>query len=123
LLSVTFTGQLLGAINGRTPQFSADTGLSFIVNYTSDFLTFNDDLQKDFSLTFSSWTNTGNGNGLAIAQSNHFFSALASGTGTFDASVTPVPEPATWLLGAVGLAAMAMVGWRKQLQPCPVVQG
>lgn len=122
LLTVTFTGQLLGAINGRTPQFSGDTGLGYTVQYSSDFLTFNDNVEKDFSLTFSSWANAGNGNGLAV-DTKYFFSASASGTGTFDASVTPVPEPAAWLLGAIGLFAMVAIG--KKFQPvamakCPV---
>jgi hypothetical protein len=123
LLTVAFTGQLLGTLGGRTPQYSADTGLGFTVNYTSDFLTFNDQLEKDFSLTFSSWTNVGNGNGLALAASNFFASALASGAGTFDASVVPVPEPATWLLGAAGLLALFVVRKRFQqpaLVKCPV---
>jgi hypothetical protein len=122
LLTVTFTAQLLGAINGRTPQFSGDTGLGFTVNYTSDFLTFDNQLVKDFSLTFSSWTNVGNGNGLALAASNFFQSATASGTGTFDASAT-VPEPTALVLGLLGAAAILVVNWRlRQRQPakCPV---
>ena len=123
LLTVTFTGQLLGTLGGRTPQYSADTGLGFTVNYTSDFLSFNDQLEKDFSLTFSSWTNVGNGNGLALAASTFFASALASGAGTFDASVVPVPEPAAWLLGVAGLLALVAVRKRFQatrLVKCPV---
>lgn len=122
LLTVTFTAQLIGAINGRTPQVSADTGLGFTVNYTSDFLTFDDQLVKDFSLTFSSWTNAGNGNGLALAASNFFQSATASGTGTFDGSAT-VPEPTALVLGLLGAAALLVVNWRySQRQPakCPV---
>jgi hypothetical protein len=124
LLTITFiNGTLLGAINGRTPQLSADSGLGNIVGYTSDFLTFNDNAEKDFSLTFSSWANTSGGGGLSIVDaSNHFASATASGAGTFDASVTPVPEPSAWILGAVALAGMLVVGRRLKpaMTKCPV---
>jgi len=122
LLTVTFTAQLLGAINGRTPQVSADTGLSYTVNYTSDFLTFDNNAGRDFSLTFSSWTNTGNGNGLALAASNFFQSATASGTGTFDGAAI-VPEPAALVLGLLGAAAILVANWRfakREPAKCPV---
>ncbi len=93
------------------------------MSYTSDFLTFNDSNEKDFSLTFSSWANVLGGGGLSIVDaSNHFASATGSGAGTFDASVTPVPEPSAWILGAVALVGMVVVGQR--LLPartkCPV---
>jgi hypothetical protein len=116
LLTLTFTGQLLGVINGRTPQLSSDTGLgaAFTVTYSSDFLTFNNSAEKDFSLTFSSWTNTGDGNGLAQDLISGFFaSANASGAGTFDGTAT-VPEPATWLLGTIGVGLLLIA--RKQFR-------
>jgi hypothetical protein len=122
LLTVTFTGQLLGVLGGRTPQFSADTGLSYTVNYSSDFLTFNNSAEKDFSLTFSSWTNTSGGGGLALSllDSLSFASATASGTGTFDGTAT-VPEPATITLGLVGLLMLAAVQfWVRPLKPALV---
>lgn len=121
LLTVTFSAQLIGSMGGRTPQYSADTGLNFTVNYSSDFLTFNDTAEKDFSLTFSSWTNVVGGGGLALNDIDNFFvAATASGTGTFDATATAVPEPAAWLLGAIGLLSMVVIG--KRFQPCIMVK-
>jgi hypothetical protein len=122
LLTVTFTGQLLGVLGGRTPQFSGDTGLNYTVNYTSDFLTFNNSAEKDFSLTFSSWTNARDGAGLALSLLDNLFfaSATASGTGTFDGTAT-VPEPATMTLGAIGLLMLVAVQfWVRPLKPALV---
>jgi hypothetical protein len=124
LLSLTFSGQLLGALNSRTPQLSSDSSLSGnSVSYQSDFLIFNALQEEDFSLTFSSWTTVATGNGLSPSTDSYFASAFASGTGTFDATVTPVPEPATWLLGAVGVVLVIVLRQRmRKLTPakCPV---
>ncbi|HTQ39379.1 MAG TPA: hypothetical protein VMJ32_10140 [Pirellulales bacterium] len=125
LLTVTFTGQMIGVMEGRTPQVSADTLLSGnSVTYSSDFLTFSPSAERDFSLTFSSWTNTGNGNGLEQAADLFFAGALASGTGTFDGAAT-VPEPAAMTLGAIAavmlvLSARHLTGQRKALAKCRV---
>jgi hypothetical protein len=120
LLTVTFTGQLLGALNGKTPQLSSDTGLGFTLSYTSDFLTF-DNNAKDFSMTFSSWTSLLDSGGLETALSGFFNSATASGAGTFDGGTTAVPEPSTWLLAAMGLmTVLAVQVVRRQPMPAKV---
>jgi hypothetical protein len=107
LLTVTFTGQLVGAIAGKTATFGGDTTLGYTVTYISDFLTFTNSVSEDFSLTFSSWANVVGGNGLTIDDAdNYFLAALASGTGTFDGTATPVPEPASLSLLALGGLAL-----------------
>jgi hypothetical protein len=129
LLTVTFKGQLLGVLGAGTPQLSADSVVAGnTVTYSSDFLSFNTNLERDFSLTFSSWANSGNGNGLSLsnlANDVFFAAASASGAGTFDGTGTFVPEPATWLLGIIGAAMLALTARhlgqrRKALAKCPV---
>jgi hypothetical protein len=106
LLTVTFVGQLLGALNGA-PQLSADTQVvGETVTFSSDFLTFSG-AQRQFSLTFSSW----NG-GLQITPP--FFQATtAAGAGTFAANATFVPEPSTFAMGIIGLT-MVLVGFGRR---------
>jgi hypothetical protein len=102
LLTMTFTGQLFGAVGGLTPQLGGDSP-TFTVTYTSDFLSFTGSTQRDYSMAFTSWTTTAadanNGLGLEIAADNYFESATAAGSATFDSSavstVTIVPEAAT----------------------------
>jgi hypothetical protein len=109
LLTMTFTGQLLGFIGGANPSLSGDTALSATVTFTSDFLTF-DNGEKNFSLTFSSWGDPRLGNGLQLAFSNLFQSflpATAAGAGTFAANVVATPEPSTIALAAIGCIALA----------------
>src|SRR5262249_18503887 len=117
LLTVTFTSQLTGILDGRTPQLSANTSLGFTVNYTSDFLTFPNG-EKDFSLTFSSWASAADGNGLELTTlltSWNFASATAAGAGTFSGTAI-VPEPATLTMAGIGLvlSAIAVVRQRKR---------
>ncbi len=114
LLTMTFTGQLVGFINGGNPSLSGDTTIGATVNFSSDFLTFENG-QKNYSLTFSSWTTTGLGGGLQLAFSNafqSFLAATAAGTGTFAANVVAVPEPSTLALAAIG--CIALVTFRRR---------
>jgi len=114
LLTMTFTGQIIGAIGGGSPQLSGDTALLMTVTYTSDFLTFGNG-ERQFSLTFTSWGNTPVTNGLQVA-APYFANATANGTGTFAAEATAIPEPGTIILGAVGLSALVAVGYRRRLR-------
>jgi len=99
LLTMTFTGQLFGALGGHSPQLAADTNFGYVVTYSSDFLKFTGATQQNnFTLNFTSWTTTAadanNGNGLEIAADNYFESAIASGSATFESdSVAVLPEP------------------------------
>ena len=116
LLTVTFTGDVLGVIGGD-PSLTGDTALGATITYTSDFLNFSATTERDFSLVFSSWIDNGGGNGLSIdALDNFFNSATAAGAGTFDSASPPgpfVPEPATLSLAAIGLAGLLLVAFRR----------
>jgi hypothetical protein len=111
LLTMIFTGQLLGALGGA-PQLSGDTSIGppYIVNFTSDFLIFANG-QHSFSLTFSSW-NPG------LSQlGNYFADATAAGTGTFAADARYVPEPSSFALLGMGIAFLAtpvVRRWRRK---------
>jgi hypothetical protein len=106
LLTMTFTGQLFGAIGGLTPQLSGSNA-TYAVTYTSDFLSFAGSTQRDYSVTFTSWTTDatdGNdGLGLMPSTDNYFEAATAAGSATFDSNaVTLAPETATFasMIGA-----------------------
>lgn len=100
LLTVDFTGELIGAMNSRTPQLSGDTNEGDTVVYSSDFVGFANGT-NDYSLTFSSWTSTDSaGSGLIADPSDNFYTtATAAGAGTFDATV--IPEPSSLALGGL----------------------
>ena len=103
LLTVSFTDELLGQIGGETPQLSADSSLGDLVNYTSDFVNIANATQRDFSLTFSSWTTDSSNLGLEVDPSDNFFqSAAAAGAGTFDAAAA-IPEPSSLVIAAAAL--------------------
>jgi hypothetical protein len=107
LLTMTFTGNIVGVLGGTAPQLEGNSNLGDTITYTSDFLNFTGDTEENYSVTFSSWISTADGSGLEIADDNYFASATAAGDGTFDAnaaSVVTVPEPAT-----MGLATVAFV--------------
>jgi hypothetical protein len=105
LLTMVFTGQLVGELGSRTPQLSGNTALGNLVAYSSDFLTFDDTQEKDFSLTYTSWTSADSGGLEKSLNDPYFATSSAAGTGTFDA-VALVPEPTT-----LGLGLVASLGW------------
>lgn len=113
LLTMDFTGGLLGEINGLTPSMSGNTNLGDTITYTSDFLTFKPPETNNFSLTFTSWVSTGDGGGLEIdSLDNYYNSATAQGVGTFDTSVgVSFPEPSGWMLAA--FSALSLLAGRK----------
>ncbi len=116
LLTMVFTGQLLGAIGGA-PQLSGDTTLAYTVTFNSDFLTFSG-TSRQFSLTFSSWTS---GLQLSTREGDHYFqSATANGTGTFAANTTPVPEPSALILAMIGLFIL-LCGYGRKRRGQPAI--
>jgi hypothetical protein len=108
LLTMTFTGQLFGVLNGFTSQLTGQTTNGNTVSYTSDFLNFPASPVADYQLGFTSWDSTGGGGLQQDTTSNFFKAATASGTGSFDVgpNVTVVPEPMTGTLVLTGLGMM-----------------
>jgi hypothetical protein len=106
LLQMTFTAQLLGALNSN-PQLSGDTSIGYTVNYSSDFITFPGS-QHSFSLTFSSWTP-------GLTKANDFYAAAtAAGAGTFASNTFSTPEPGTFALLSFGALTLAIPAWRRR---------
>lgn len=115
LLTMTFTGQLLGAIGGATPQLSGNSALGDTVTYSSDFLSFAQSTEQDFSVTFSSWgPAVPPPPGLSVATDGFYNDATAAGAGTFDfqGNATRMPEPGSVSLIVLGSAALLAGGRR-----------
>lgn len=109
LLTLTFTGELLAGLNGYTAQLTGQTASPFndTVSYSSSFLNFGSPTAADYSLSFTSWTTTADGNGVEQDTASSLLkSATAAGTGNFDVQSAPtvssnVPEPAATAVGAI----------------------
>lgn len=116
LLTMTFTGSLIGAIGGATPQLYGNTALGDTVTYSSDFLNFSSATQQDFNLALSSWDPlTTPPAGMGIASDGYFNPAGAAGVGTFDfqGAATVIPEPTSTALAALG-GLVLVVGCGRQ---------
>jgi hypothetical protein len=122
LLTMSFTGSLLGELGDTTPSLTGNTSDGDTVSYSSDFFSIAPTAADDFNMAFSSWATADTGAGLSLSSTAgdaYFASATAAGTATFDSSVTPVvtsvPEPGLGpiVLGS-GIVALAL---RRQRQP------
>ena len=113
LLQATFTGMVSGGMTGDYFSMASDSRQGTVV-YSSDFF--------DFSRTTFSAFNFGFYSVLAdLARSGgNFMNILASGSGVFKANnirANFAPEPSTFVLGAIALAALVMV--RKRIRSTP----
>jgi len=121
LLTVTFTGNLDGAVGGTTPSLNANSALGDTVTYSSDFLSFAQSTQQDFNLAFSSWDPLVTPpSGLGINPDNYFNSATAAAAGTFDfaGSATVIPEPA--MLQTLVLGGLVVLAGRSRRRPARI---
>jgi hypothetical protein len=120
LLSLTFTGQLFGEIGGLTPQLSGSTS-AYTVDYTSDFLSFAGSTERDYAITFTSWTTDANdandGLGLMPSTDNFFEAATAAGSGTFDSNVVTVAPEAATFASMLGASFSLLLRRRRTLSP------
>jgi len=117
LLTISFTGYLSGAVGTGTPTLTADSGLKDKVVYSSDFLSFAQTSQEDFTMAFSSWNPLVTPpSGLGIGSDGYFNSATAAAVGTFDleGSVSAAPEPGVFQGVLVGTGLVVMAWWRRR---------
>ena len=96
---------------------TADTATAgVLVTYSSDFLTFPNG-EKNFSLTFSSWS-TALTTGLTVVGQDPnllFAAATAAGAGTFGGNALVFsPEPGTMVLAGLGVIGLALAARRRR---------
>jgi hypothetical protein len=108
-LTAVFTGDLQHRINGSTGELDASTQVpNQFVRFTSDFLNFLNPNEADLIFGFSSFT------GGNSTQNGFISDFMASGTGSFDADVEMVPEPATLTLAGFGCMGMVAAAYLRR---------
>jgi hypothetical protein len=112
LLTMIFTGDMSGRKNGGAVGFGGDTRLGDTVIFTSDFLTFNNQVADLFDLELTlPGTLTKNADG-------NFNNFDGAGGASFDADPQPqfiIPEPASFTLAGIGFAAFVGVLRKRRL--------
>jgi hypothetical protein len=121
LLTVTFNTGMIGSRNGSTSTLSGSTEGGSVVEFTSDFLDFDDVTNADLSATFSAMStllqvnSTGN-------RSVSSFRATAGGQFSSDPApmvVGIVPEPVSWVMMVAGFAMLG-IAVRRQSRNVPL---
>lgn len=116
LLKVEFSGSVLERKNSTTAAFFATSGedldtnppVPAVVNFTSDILTFDTSVARDFALNLTNMST-----GLDINGTTNFLKNFTSNLGgTFAAAV--VPEPSTLLMFGTGIGAVLAVRTRRR---------
>jgi hypothetical protein len=113
LLTMKYTGQLMGFLNGFSATLTGQTVNGASISYTSDFLNFGGTV-ADYNLGFTSWVSSDLG-GLEIPASGFYQNATAAGAGTFDdSSFTPVPSIPEPIMSMFAAASVGMVFLRRR---------
>lgn len=113
LLTVSFSNAELDASqNGGSFTFKSNA--NSVITFSSDFLSFNDLVSKDFSFSFSGADPT-----FSSVIGNSGRNIVFSGSGTFASDPAPVvigtvPEPASWAMMVVGFGAVGGMVRRRQ---------
>ena len=105
LLTMTFTGDLVGKTGAASAQISGSDSTGNTVNFTSDYLTFTPP-GNSYGLSLASMNPT-----LAIGAGGFLSSFLADIDGQFSGSAAAVPEPA--VLGMVAVASLMALRRRR----------
>jgi hypothetical protein len=97
LLTMTFTGDLIGKIGGETAQLAGDAQNGDTVSFSSDFLPGFDLQVGNYSLNFTSWLSFSPSlSGMEIDSDGYFSSGGGEGTGSFayaPFASADLPEP------------------------------
>lgn len=100
LLTMAFTGDLIGQLSGPNASLSGAQVNGNTVNYTSDFGLFGA-TDKSFILGLATISPE-----LLVGAGGFLANFIANINGQFSANFTPVPEPASVLMFAVGLVGL-----------------
>jgi hypothetical protein len=118
LLSGTFDdGILFGRTNSTSGSFSSATTSGATITYTSDFLTFQPTLDRDFSLALTSMTPSLQSQ---VGAALRTFRAVS--TGSFSSDPAPavsigVPEAGTWAMFLGGFGVIGFTARRRRKNP------
>lgn len=113
LLTATYGGAAIaGQRNGTSGSFSGSTSAGDTVSYTSDFLSFSNVQDSDFSISLTSVASPLQAvptNGVPT-RALRSFRSVASGTFSSDPApvVLAVPEPESWALMVVGFGLVGL---------------
>lgn len=110
LLSATFTGaSIFGQRLGTSGSFTSDVAS---ITYTSDFLTFDNTLDRDFALSLTGITSPLQATPTNGTPINALRTFRARSTGSFSSDPAPVvngvPEPEMWALMVVGFGLVGL---------------
>lgn len=107
------TGVFTGLKGSHVGSLYGDTDNGDTVQFTSDFLSFDQTIERNFSLSFTSLNPS-----LQLSANNFLSSFTAAGTGTFDSDPVPtlVPEPSSivfWMIGGICIAGTLTIRKRR----------
>jgi len=117
-LSMTFTGDITGQMGSTNANFTGDTQVGNIVNYSSAFVGFTSGASFLIGLPTVTLTDTRNpppagSLGLQLGVNSLLASFTSNAQGSFSANLVPVPTSA--VMFGTGLGATAILsGWRRR---------
>jgi hypothetical protein len=110
LLTMTFTGQLVGSAGGASAEVIGSDTAGAVVQYKSDFLAFNEP-GNSYTLGLNTLAPA-----FTIGAGGFLNSFVANITGQFTANAIAVPEPASVVMYGTGIVgALVLVRRRKRL--------
>ena len=113
LLTVTFSTGMIGSKNGSTSTLSGSTEGGSVVEFTSDFLDFDEVSNADLSTTFSAMSTLLQIASTSASGNNSVSSFRATAGGQFSSDPAPmvvgiVPEPVSWVMMITGFTMLGI---------------